>query len=63
VFDEAKQRFQPDIANLAAFRGRKMILLQQNQEAGVQQTLEAQEQRAANDLAKQHGNYANGPGF
>lgn len=72
VFEAAKRHAQPDIVNLAAYRGRKLLLLQQNQDAGVQAALEAQEQRAANDLARprRSGSSAkpapatdNGPGF
>jgi len=69
VFEAAKRYGQPDIVNLAAYRGRKMLMLlrerAQAQEAGVQEqaALEAQEQRAANDLAKQNNNYNSGPGF
>ncbi|PWT97400.1 MAG: hypothetical protein C5B53_08095 [Candidatus Melainabacteria bacterium] len=63
VFEIAKKHGQPDIANLAAYRGRKMIQMQQSQDATTQTVLQAQEQQAANDLAKKHHNYVDGPGF
>jgi hypothetical protein len=63
VFELAKRYGQPDIANLAAYRGRKMILLQQSQEAESKEAQAAQEQNAADDMAKKNGNYDNGPGF
>lgn len=63
VFDIAKKNGQPDIANVAAYRGRKMIQMQQSQDASAQTMLQAQEQQAANDLAKKHNNYQDGPGF
>jgi hypothetical protein len=74
VFETAKRLGQPDIVNLAAYRGRKMIQKQQNEEANAQAAanaeaasaqaaVQAQEQRAANDMAKRNANYNNGPGF
>jgi hypothetical protein len=77
VFEMAKRYGQDDIVNLAAFRGRKMIMMQQmaeNQQAQAAQqgqapppsnpqALEAQEQKAANDMARRYHNYDNGPGF
>jgi hypothetical protein len=70
VFEAAKRHGQPDIVNLAAFKGRKMLQLEENERA-AQKALEAeqqkapaeQEQKAADDLAKQNGNYPTGPGF
>jgi hypothetical protein len=63
VFEIAKKHGQSDIANLAAYRGKKMIQLQQSQDATTQTLLQSQEQQAANDLAKKHNNYQDGPGF
>jgi hypothetical protein len=73
VFDKARDMNQRDISALAAYRGRRMVLLKQLAEdkAAYEQQLQqwkagrldAQEQQAANDLAKQRGPNANEPGF